>query len=87
VSYCLLLDHAAGERRAVATDNVPDYVRWHRQRLEAGRHYLGLLLFTNDTFPGIATTCSSARWSRPSTASWTPHPQDDDSSWVRWLRR
>jgi endonuclease/exonuclease/phosphatase family metal-dependent hydrolase len=47
----IVLDQAAEQRRAVVTDNVTDFIRHHRRRVEAGLSHFGLLFLSNDTFP------------------------------------
>lgn len=87
IADCVLLDHAVRQRRAVVTDDVPDFHRCHRQRLEAGEAHFGLLLFSNDTFPrhrhGLFVSHLVAALERELLT----HPRDDDSSWIRWLSR
>ena len=47
IEDCRLLHLATQERRAVVTDNVPDFVRCHRARSDPDELHCGLLLFTN----------------------------------------
>lgn len=82
---CELLDRAAGERRAIVTDNVPDFVRCHRRRLSRGQSHYGLLLFTNDTFPRHRHDVFVRRVIAALEAELLARPDDDDSAWIRWL--
>lgn len=82
---CELLELAAQERRAVVTDNIPDFIRCHTLRLDRRRAHFGLLLFNNDSFPrhrhemfvGAVLSALERELQR--------HPTDDDSAWIRWL--
>ena len=87
VDDCLVLGHAASDRRAVVTDNVPDFFDCHRRRLEAQRTHHGLLLFSNDTFPRHRHDVFVGHLVRALEAELAAHPGDDDSAWVRWLSR
>ena len=85
VNDCVLLDHAAEERRAVVTDNIPDFVRCHQQRIERNRPHFGILLFTNDTFPRHRHDAFIGRLLAALEDQLLTHADDDDSSWIRWL--
>ena len=87
VDDCLVLAHAASDRRTVVTDNVPDFVDCHRRRLGAQRTHHGLLLFSNDTFPRHRHDVFVGHLVRALEAELDAHPGDDDSAWVRWLSR
>ena len=82
-----VLDHASSERRAVVTDNVPDFVDCHRRRLEAQRTHYGLLFFSNDTFPRHRHDVFVGYVVRALDAELDAHPGDDDSAWLRWLQQ
>ena len=82
---CLLLARADGERRAVATDNVPDFFRCHHQRLESGQSHHGLLLFTDDTFPRHRHDLFVSRIMAALDDILKTYPGDDASGWIRWL--
>lgn len=82
---CVLLDHATSDRRAVVTDNVPDFVRCHQRRIERRQHHHGLLLFGNDTFPRHRHDAFVGHLLGALEEQLLTHPEDDDSSWVRWL--
>lgn len=86
IDDCLLLDHAAGERRAVVTDNVPDFVSCHRRRLADGQSHHGLLVFTNDSFPRHRHDAFVSQVVASLEHELQAHPGDDDSGWIRWLR-
>lgn len=87
IADCVLLEYASQNSRTTVTDNVPDFLRCHRQRLDVGARHFGLLLFTNDTFPrhrhGLFVSQMLAALEKQLVA----HPRDDDSSWIRWLPR
>lgn len=85
IDDCVLLDHAAERRRAVVTDNVPDFFRCHRRRLERSRPHYGLLLFTNDTFPRHRHDLFVGHVLASLEGELDARPGEDDSSWVRWL--
>lgn len=85
IDDCVLLDHAAGRRRAVVTDNVPDFFRCHKRRLDTGRDHHGLLLFSNETFPRHRHELFVGRMLVALEQELVDHPGDDGSSWIRWL--
>ncbi|MGH8874183.1 MAG: DUF5615 family PIN-like protein [Acidimicrobiia bacterium] len=80
-----ILAHAHDERRAVVTDDVPDFFRCHQRRIQAGLSHHGLLFFTNETFPrhrhDLFVSQVIAALERALKAS----PGDDGSGWIRWL--
>jgi predicted nuclease of predicted toxin-antitoxin system len=86
VNDCLLLDHAAEEHRAVVTDNIPDFVRCHQRRVDRHKPHFGLLLFTNDTFPRHRHEAFVGQLMAALEDELRAHADDNDSSWVRWLR-
>lgn len=86
IDDCALLGHASRERRAVVTDNVPDFVRCHQHRLERGQSHFGLLLFGNDTFPRHRHEVFVSYILAALESQLQDHPGEDDSSWIRWLR-
>lgn len=86
VDDCELLDHAARQRRAVVTDNVPDFVRCHRFLVDRGQPHFGLLLFTNETFPRHRPDVFVGQVLAALDLELQARPDDDDSSWIRWLR-
>jgi predicted nuclease of predicted toxin-antitoxin system len=86
IDDCVLLDHAARDRRAVVTDNVPDFVRCHQRRLDRNQPHYGLLLFTNDTFPRHRHDAFVGQVLAALERQLTTHAGDDDSSWIRWLQ-
>ncbi len=83
----VLLHHAVEQRRALVTDNVPDLLRGHRDRLDAGRTHFGLLLFGNDTFPRHRHDLFVNQVIAALEDELRRHPGDDDSGWIRWLAR
>ena len=85
IDDCLLLDHAVAQRRAVVTDSVPDFFRCHHRRLDRGGRHHGLLLFTNDTFPRHRHDAFVGQIVAALHHELEAHPDDDDSSWLRWL--
>lgn len=85
IDDCLLLDHAATERRAVVTDNVADLFACHQQRLDRQRPHSGMLLFTNDTFPRHRHAAFVGKLVSALLEELDARPGDDDSSWIRWL--
>ena len=85
IDDCLLLAHAAEQRRAVVTDNIPDFVRCHNRRLERGQRHYGLLLFTNDTFPRHRHDAFVGQILTALHDELDAHPGDDDSNWIGWL--
>lgn len=87
IDDCVLLDHAASERRAVVTDNVPDFLRCHQRRVDRGRPHHGLLLFANDTFPRHRHGAFVGQLLATLEQQLLDHPDDNGSSWIRWLSR
>jgi len=87
IDDCVVLDHASVEHRAVVTDNIPDFVRCHQRRLDRDRPHHGLLLFTNDTFPRHRHDAFVGQLLTALEEQLLAHPEDDDSSWIRWLTR
>lgn len=87
VDDCLLLDHAADEHRAMVTDNIPDFVRCHQRRVDRDKPHYGLLLFTNDTFPGHRHDVFVGQLLTVLEDQLFAHADDNDSSWVRWLTK
>lgn len=85
VDDCLVLDHAVKDRRAVVTDNIPDFVRCHQRRVDRHQTHFGLVLFTNDTFPRHRHDAFVGRILVALEDELHAHPGDDDSAWVRWL--
>lgn len=85
VDDCVLLDHAAEERRAVVTDNIPDFVRCHQRRVDRDRPHHGLLLFANDSFPRHRHEAFVGQLVVALEDQLLTHPGDDDSGWIRWL--
>lgn len=85
IADCTLLDHAASDRRAVVTDNVPDFVRCHDARLGRGSSHFGLLFFTNDTFPRHRHDAFVGRVVTAIEHEVADHPGDDESAWIRWF--
>jgi predicted nuclease of predicted toxin-antitoxin system len=86
IDDCELLEHAVRQRRAVVTDNVPDFVRCHQLRVDRGQPHFGLLLFTNDTFPRHRHDVFVGQVLAALDLELRARPDDDDSSWIRWLR-
>jgi predicted nuclease of predicted toxin-antitoxin system len=86
IDDCELLDHAAQQRRAVVTDNIPDFVRCHQRRLDRHQPHYGLLLFTNDTFPRHRQDAFVGQVLAALEQQLQAHPDDDDSGWIRWLQ-
>lgn len=82
---CVVLSHAHDERRAVVSDNVPDFFRCHQRRIEAGLSHHGLLFFTNDTFPRHRHDLFVGQVIAALERALQASPQDDGSGWVRWL--
>lgn len=85
IDDCLLLSHAHDARRAVVTDNIPDFFTCHQQRMQTGRSHHGLLLFTNDTFPRHRHDLFISRILAALERTLEAAPVDDDSGWIRWL--
>ena len=81
----VLFDHAVNMRRVVVTDNVADFVRCHRRRLERGEPHYGLLLFTTDTFPRHRHDAFVGHILAALRRVLEACPGDDDSSWIHWL--
>jgi hypothetical protein len=69
----------------VVTDNVPDFVSFHQQRLESGQTHHGLLLFTNDTFPRHRHEVFVSQIIAALEHVLMAHPVDDASGRIRWL--
>ena len=86
IDDCDLLEHASQERRAVVTDNIPEFVRCHQRRQDRGRPHYGLLLFTNDTFPRHRHDVFVGQVLAALERQVQDHPDDDGSSWLRWLQ-
>lgn len=87
IDDCVLLDHAATDRRAVVTDNVPDFVRCHQRRVDRGQHHHGLLAFANDTFPRHRHDAFIGQLVVALEEQLLAHPEDNNSSWIRWLTK
>lgn len=85
IDDCVLLDHASAERRALVTDNIPDFVRCHQRRLDRDSPHHGLLLLTNDTFPRHRHDAFVGQLLVALEEQLLAHPDDHDSSWIRWL--
>ncbi len=85
IDDCELLDHAARQRRAVVTDNIPDFVRCHQHRLNRNRPHVGLVIFTNDTFPRHRHDAFADQVLSALEQQLKAHPDDGDASWIRWL--
>lgn len=85
IDDCVLLDHAAARRRAVVTDNVPDFLRCHQARLDSGDGHYGLLFFANDTFPRHRHDLFISQILAALERELARQPGDDDSGWIRWL--
>jgi hypothetical protein len=82
---CVLLDHAAEQRRALVTDNIPDFLRCHPRRLDAGHSHFGLLLFSDETFPRHRHETFVSHILAALEQVLHARPHDDDSGWIRWL--
>jgi len=87
IDDCVLLDHASLERRAVVTDNIPDFVRCHQRRIDRNKPHHGLLLFANDTFPRHRHDAFVGQLLVALEAQLLAHRGDDDSGWIRWLAK
>lgn len=87
VADAVVLDHAVGQRRAVVTDNIADVMFCHQQRLARDDPHYGLLLFSNDTFPRHRHDVFVRQVLAALDAQLRAYPQDDASSWIRWLER
>jgi len=87
IDDCVLLDHAATQRRAVVTDNIPDFVRCHQRRVDRNEPHHGLLLFANDTFPRHRHDAFVGQLLAALQEQLHRHPDDNDSSWIRWLTK
>lgn len=85
IDDCVLLGHAADDRRAVVTDNVPDFFRCHQRRVEVGRSHHGLVLFTNDAFPRHRHELFGSHLIVAVGKLIEEKPGDDPSGWIRWL--
>jgi predicted nuclease of predicted toxin-antitoxin system len=85
IDDCTLLEHACQQRRAVVTDNAPDFFRCHQRRLHRGQNHYGLLLFTNDTLPRHRHDAFVGRIVVALDHELQAHPGDENSSWIRWL--
>lgn len=82
-----VFEHAANERRAVVTDNVEDFLRCHRRRIDAWDHHHGLLLLTNRAFPRHRHDTFVRALIAALEVDLGRHQEDDDTSWIRWLQR
>jgi hypothetical protein len=54
--------------------------------VDRGRPHFGLLLFTNDTFPRHRHDVFVGQVLAALDLELRARPDDDDSSWIRWLR-
>ena len=71
----------------MVTDNVPDFVRCHQVRVDRDKPPHGLLLFTNDTFPRHRHDAFVGQLLAALEGQLLAYPDDNDSSWVRWLTK
>ena len=85
IDDCVVLDQAVAQKRAVVTDNVPNFFRCHQTLLGAGDGHYRLLFFTNDTFPRHRHDQFIRQVLAALEEELGARPEDDDSSWVRWL--
>ncbi len=85
IDNCVLLDLACEQLRTVVTDNIPDFFRCHQRRLDAGIDHFGLLLCANDTFPRHRHHLFVSHMLAALDHELHAHPEDDNSSWIRWL--
>ena len=85
IDDCMLLELATDQRRAVVTDNIPDFLRCHRARVDAGFSHHGLLFFTSDTFPRHRHDAFVGQLLGALERELGAHPGDDGSGWIRWL--
>lgn len=83
----LLLDQAVDRQRAVVTDSIPDCLRCHHLRLDAGQKHYGLPLFSNDTFPRHRHDRFISHILAAIEEELDANPSDDDSNRIRWLTR
>lgn len=81
----VLLGHAHEQRRAVVTDNVPDFFRCHQRRIGEGLGHHGLLLFTNATFPRHRHELFVSHIIAALERVLRDNPSDDDTAWIAWL--
>ena len=82
-----LLDWADEQRRAIVTDNVPDFLACHQRRLATGELHHGLILFTNDTFSRHRYDHFVGQLTTALEHELQDRPADDASAWIRWLQR
>lgn len=87
IDDCVLLEHAATDQRAIVTDDVPDFLWWHRLRVDRDRPHHGLLLFANDTFSRHRHDVFVDQILAALEAQLLDHPDDSDSTWIRWLMK
>lgn len=85
IDDCSLLEYAHADRRAVLTDNVPDFFRCHQQRLQDGRGHHGLLFLTNNAFPRHRHDLFVSHVTAALACELDEHPDDAGTAWVRWL--
>lgn len=85
IDDCALLAYADDARRAVVTDNVPDFYRCHQQRVQQDRRHHGLLLLTNGAFPRHRHDLFVSHLCAALTCELDEHPDDVGSAWIRWL--
>ncbi|MGI9018816.1 MAG: hypothetical protein ACR2HR_17210 [Euzebya sp.] len=83
---CVLLDHAVRARRAVVTDNIPDFLRCHQRRVNTDSHHFGLLLFSNDSFPRHRHELFASHLVAPLRRELSLRGRDDNTSWIVWLQ-
>ena len=87
VDDCVLLNHAAEERQAMVTDNLPDLVRCHQRRVDRDQPHYGLLLFANNTFPRHRHDAFVGQLLAALEDQLLTHADENDSSWIRWLTK
>lgn len=85
IDDCVLLAHAHDRRRAIVTDNVPDFYRCHERRIEAGLSHRVCCCSPTTRSRVIATPMFVSRVMASLERVLTAHPDDDASGWVRWL--